>query len=255
MTQAHPWSRYVAVGDSFTEGIGDPDPASSGGYRGWADRLAEVLASTTDDFAYANLAVRGRLLQQIIDEQAQAALDLRPDLITVSAGGNDIIRPGTDPDEVASRFEGLVETLSSDGATVAIFTGPDIGATPVLGRIRGKVAIYNENVHAIALRNDAIVVDMWALRELADSRMWAPDRLHFSPSGTTRSREPPSPRSPSRTSSSTTSCRRPSLASGARRGAKTWAGRASSSCRGCSAGSATSRPETAAAPNGPTPCR
>ncbi|MGA1811851.1 SGNH/GDSL hydrolase family protein [Frondihabitans sp. 4ASC-45] len=183
MTQAHPWSRYVAIGDSFTEGIGDPDPGSTGGHRGWADRVAEVLGSTVDDFAYANLAIRGRLLQQIIDEQAQAALDLRPDLITVSAGGNDIIRPGTDPDEVASRLEGLVATLSSQGATVVLFNGPDIGATPVLGRIRGKVAIYNENVQAIALRHDAVVANMWALRELADSRMWAPDRLHFSPLG------------------------------------------------------------------------
>lgn len=183
MTQAHPWSRYVAIGDSFTEGIGDPDPTSSGGYRGWADRLAEVLGSTTDDFAYANLAIRGRLLQQIIDEQTEAALDLHPDLITVSAGGNDIIRPGTDPDEVAGRFEGLVERLSSQGATVVVFTGPDIGTTPVLGRLRGKVAIYNENIHAIALRHDAVVADMWALRELSDTRMWAPDRLHFSPLG------------------------------------------------------------------------
>ncbi|GAA4683596.1 SGNH/GDSL hydrolase family protein [Frondihabitans cladoniiphilus] len=183
MTRAHPWSRYVAIGDSFTEGIGDPEPSVPGGYRGWADRVAEVLGSTTDDFAYANLAVRGRLLQQIIDEQTDAALDLKPDLISVSAGGNDIIRPGTDPDEVASRLEGLVERLSSQGATVVLFTGPDIGATPVLGRIRGKVAVYNENVHAIALRNDAVVADMWALRELADSRMWAPDRLHFSPLG------------------------------------------------------------------------
>jgi lysophospholipase L1-like esterase len=183
MTEAHPWTRYVAVGDSFTEGIGDPDPDAAGGFRGWADRVAEVLGSSADDFAYANLAIRGRLLQGIIDEQAEAALDLRPDLITVSAGGNDIIRPGTDPDEVASRFDGLVATLSRDGATVVVFTGPDIGATPVLGRLRGKVAIYNENVRAIALRHDAVVADMWALRELPDSRMWAPDRLHFSPLG------------------------------------------------------------------------
>jgi len=183
MAQQHPWSRYVAIGDSFTEGIGDPEPRSPGGNRGWADRVAEVLGASTPDFAYANLAIRGRLLQQVIDQQAEPALLLRPDLITVSAGGNDIIRPGTDPDEVASRVEGLVETLRSDHATVVLFTGPDIGMTPVLGRIRGKVAIYNENLHAIALRHDAIIADMWALRELKDPRMWAPDRLHFSPTG------------------------------------------------------------------------
>ena len=183
MSQQHPWSRYVAVGDSFTEGIGDPEAASPGGNRGWADRVAEVLSSKTDDFAYANLAIRGRLLQQIIDEQVEPALELRPDLVTISAGGNDIIRPGTDPDDIADRLEGAIARLRSDGATVLLFNGPDIGMTPVLRRSRGKVAIYNENLRALAQRHDAIVADMWALRELKDPRMWAPDRLHFSPIG------------------------------------------------------------------------
>lgn len=183
MTVRHPWSRFVALGDSFTEGIGDPEPGSPGGHRGWADRVAEVLASQADDFAYANLAIRGRLLQQILDEQVDVALELRPDLITISAGGNDVIRPGTDPDDIAARLDGGVARLRRDGATVIVFTGPDIGSTPVLGRLRGKVAIYNENLHSIAKRHDAVVADMWALRELADPRMWAPDRLHFSPIG------------------------------------------------------------------------
>src|SRR4029079_6433218 len=56
--QQHPWSRYVALGDSFAEGIGDPEPTVPGGNRGWADRVAEVLSQGTEDFAYANLAVR-----------------------------------------------------------------------------------------------------------------------------------------------------------------------------------------------------
>ncbi len=183
MTQQHPWSRYVALGDSFTEGIGDPEPQSPGGSRGWADRVAEVLSRQTDDFAYANLAIRGRLLRQILTEQVDVALALRPDLITISAGGNDIIRPNTDPDKLASLLEAGIVRLRANGATVVIFNGPDIGMTPVLNRSRGKVAIYNENVRAIALRNDLIVADMWSLRELRDSRMWAPDRLHFSPVG------------------------------------------------------------------------
>lgn len=183
MAQQHPWTRFVALGDSFTEGLGDPEPESPGGHRGWADRVAEVLAAQTEDFAYANLAVRGRLLQQISDEQVDAALVLKPDLITISAGGNDIIRPGTDPDDVAQRFEDMVVRLCRDDATVVMFNGPDIGMTPVLRRVRGKVAIYNENLRAIAQRHDCVVADMWALRELSDSRMWAPDRLHFSALG------------------------------------------------------------------------
>ncbi|MEO8093444.1 MAG: SGNH/GDSL hydrolase family protein [Pseudolysinimonas sp.] len=183
MSPQHPWTRYVAIGDSFTEGIGDPESGSPGGHRGWADRVAEVLSSQTEDFAYANLAIRGRLLQQILDEQVESALELRPDLITVSMGGNDVIRPNTDPDEIASRFDIGIQRLTADGATVVMFNGPDIGMTPVLGRVRGKVAIYNENLRTIAQKYDAVVADMWSLRELTDSRMWAPDRLHFSPVG------------------------------------------------------------------------
>jgi lysophospholipase L1-like esterase len=183
MTDRHPWTRYVALGDSFTEGIGDPEPASPGGHRGWADRVAEVLSVTSPDFAYANLAIRGRLLQQIIDEQVDPALALHPDLITISAGGNDIIRPGTDPDDIASHLDGAIERLRSDGATVVLFNGPDIGMTPVMRRIRGKVAIYNENLYTIAQKHDAVVANMWAMDDLKDSRMWAPDRLHFSPIG------------------------------------------------------------------------
>ncbi len=183
MNQEHPWSRYVALGDSFTEGIGDPEPHSIGGHRGWADRVAEVLAVKTDDFAYANLAIRGRLLHQIIEEQVEPALALRPDLVTISAGGNDLIRPGTDPDDVAARLERTVAQLRSNGATVVLFNGPDIGMTPVLRRMRGKIAIYNENLRTVAQRHDAVIADMWSLRELQDPRMWAPDRLHFSPVG------------------------------------------------------------------------
>lgn len=179
----HPWSRYVAIGDSFTEGIGDPEPLSPGGHRGWADRVAEVLSQQTEDFAYANLAVRGKLMRQIVDEQIEPAMVLRPDLVTISAGGNDVIRPGTDPDEIARSLDSAIERLGSEGATVVIFTGADVGFSPVFRNIRGKVAIYNENLRAIAAKYDCIVADMWSLTALQDVRMWAPDRLHLNALG------------------------------------------------------------------------
>ncbi|RGE22468.1 SGNH/GDSL hydrolase family protein [Leucobacter sp. wl10] len=178
-----PWARFVAVGDSFTEGVGDPDADSPGGLRGWADRFAEVLSDYDEEFAYANLAVRGKLIQQIADEQVDAALDLRPDLISVCAGGNDVIRPGTDPDEVAARLDRVVGRLSESGATILVFTGVDTVFQPVFRTIRGKVAIFNENVRKIALKHDCVVVDQWALEELQDSRYWAGDRLHLNALG------------------------------------------------------------------------
>ena len=179
---SHPWTRYVAMGDSFTEGIGDPEPSSPGGHRGWADRVAEELGRTQPDFAYANLAVRGRLLQQIVDQQLAPALELKPDLVTLSAGGNDLIRPGGDPDALAEKLDSVVQILSMGGATVVLFNGPDTGSS-VLGRIRSKVAIYNENLRTVAARHDAVIADMWSLRQLSDPQMWDQDRLHFSPLG------------------------------------------------------------------------
>src|SRR5690606_34889503 len=119
-----------------------------GGNRGWADRVAEVLSQGVPDFAYANLAVRGKLIEQIIAEQLDTAVSLKPDLVTISAGGNDVIRPGTDPDAIAKRFDYAVSRLSATGATVVVFTGVDVGFSPVFRRLRGKVAIYNENVRA-----------------------------------------------------------------------------------------------------------
>jgi lysophospholipase L1-like esterase len=181
--RGHPWSRYVALGDSFTEGVGDPEPRSPGGLRGWADRVAEELAVGRRDFTYANLAVRGLLLEQILNEQISEALALDPDLITLSAGGNDMVFHGSDPDKLAAKLESGVAVLNAIGATIALFTGPDWGSTPVLGRNRSKVAIFNGNVHAIAAEYDAVVVDLWALRTLRDPRMWDPDRLHPSPLG------------------------------------------------------------------------
>ena len=170
------------MGDSFTEGIGDPEPSSPGGHRGWADRVAEELGRTQPDFAYANLAVRGRLLQQIVDQQLAPALELKPDLVTLSAGGNDLIRPGGDPDLLAEKLDSVVQILSMGGATVVLFNGPDTGSS-VLGRIRSKVAIYNENLRTVAARHDAVIADMWSLRQLSDPQMWDQDRLHFSPLG------------------------------------------------------------------------
>jgi len=180
---AHPWRRMVSLGDSFTEGIGDPEPSSPGGHRGWADRVAEVLAGQVDDFAYANLAVRGKLIGQIVAAQIEPALALNPDLVTFSAGGNDVIRPGSDPDLVAVQFEDAVARLGSHGATVLVFTGIDTNFTPVFRGIRGKVAIYNENIRAIADRYDCIVADQWALKEIQDMRFFDDDRLHLNSLG------------------------------------------------------------------------
>ncbi|WP_199431411.1 SGNH/GDSL hydrolase family protein [Qaidamihabitans albus] len=172
---------YVAIGDSFTEGLNDHRP--DGTFRGWADRLAEILAAGRPGFRYANLALRGKLLGEIWDEQLPVALGIKPDLVTVCAGGNDIIVPGADVDTVAERFEQGIAELRRAGINVLIFTGPDTKQMSVMSILRGKVGIYNAHLWAIAERYGARVVDLWAMDVLHHARAWSDDRLHFTSEG------------------------------------------------------------------------
>ncbi|QES46393.1 SGNH hydrolase [Streptomyces venezuelae] len=177
---------YAALGDSFTEGVGDPSP--DGTFVGWADRLAVLLDDRVPEhtFRYANLAVRGKLLDQIVEDQVPRAKELAPDLVSFCAGGNDIIRPGTDPDEVAERFERAVADLSSAVGTVMVTTGFDTRGVAVLKHLRGKIATYNMHVRAIADRYGCPVLDLWSLKTVQDRRAWDGDRLHLSAEGHTR---------------------------------------------------------------------
>ncbi|NIH80396.1 SGNH/GDSL hydrolase family protein [Amycolatopsis viridis] len=177
--------RFVALGDSFTEGVGDPDATRPNGVRGWADRVAEQLAAADPQFRYANLAIRGRLLDQVIAEQLGPALALQPDLVSLYAGGNDLLRPKADIDALAARLEDAVEQLAKTGATVLLFTGVDGAEDPVFRKLRGRTAIYNEHTRVIAARQGARLVDMWAMRQLRDRRLWSADRLHLNSLGHT----------------------------------------------------------------------
>lgn len=180
-----PWACYVALGDSFTEGLDDvADPTgAAGGYRGWADRLAELLTDRGPQLRYANLAVRGRLLPQIADEQVPQALALGADLVSLVGGGNDVLRPGSDPDALAARLEDAVAALRAGGADVLLATGVDPVKSPLINLTRSKVAVYNCHIWSIARRQQAAVVDLWGMKALQDRRMWATDRIHLTSEG------------------------------------------------------------------------
>ncbi|MGI4895741.1 MAG: SGNH/GDSL hydrolase family protein [Janthinobacterium lividum] len=177
--------RFVALGDSFTEGM--VDVGLDGEYRGWADRLAGHLSRTfaTEGITldYANLAVRGRLMSEIAADQLPRALDLHPDLVSFVAGGNDLLRPGADPDALAVTLEESVVALSAAGVRVLLATGCDRGRTPLLRYHRSAVAILNSHVWGIAARHGCLVLDLWNIPELRARRSWDEDRIHLSPEG------------------------------------------------------------------------
>jgi lysophospholipase L1-like esterase len=171
------------MGDSFTEGVGDPDPARPNGLRGWADQVAEVLATRDPDFGYANLAIRGRKLPAIIDEQLDAAIALRPDLVTIHGGGNDVLRPKVDIDGVAAMYDDAIGKLTATGARVVMFTIWDPGPGGIYGPVRGRFAVFNEWVREIADRHDATIVDMWRMRDVDLSVVMDTDRMHLNAAG------------------------------------------------------------------------
>jgi lysophospholipase L1-like esterase len=175
--------RFVALGDSFTEGVGDSDASRPNGVRGWADRVAEALAARTEGFGYANLAIRGRTMRPILAEQLEPALALEPDLVTVYAGGNDLIRPRCDVDALGEMYDAAVGKLAATGATVGLFTAFDPGSGGPFARLRGRFAIYNERVREIADRHGAVVLDSWRMRPERPQLMWSEDRLHLGPLG------------------------------------------------------------------------
>ncbi|WP_243854491.1 SGNH/GDSL hydrolase family protein [Canibacter zhoujuaniae] len=177
-----PWNRMVVIGDSFAEGVGDPDDTAPGGLRGWADRVATVLAKHNPDLAYANLAVRGKVIDQVIAEQVDKALALKPDLVFISAGGNDVLRPKANIIEIIAKQESIVKRFTEAGATVVLFSAFD-SSEGVFKAIYSRAALYSMHQRTVAERYDAIIVNLWARTELTDSRYWAEDRLHLNPLG------------------------------------------------------------------------
>jgi len=171
---------FVAIGDSFTEGLNDPAPG--GGFRGWADLVAGALAARRPGFRYANLAIRGKLVGQVVAEQLPRAVELAPDLVSLAAGGNDILR-GTDVDELAASFELAVAKLQAAGSRVLIFTGFDPRMFPVIRLLRGRIAAYDMHLRGIADEHGCDLVDLWSMRALKDTRAWSPDRLHLTTEG------------------------------------------------------------------------
>jgi lysophospholipase L1-like esterase len=176
-------STFVAMGDSFTEGLEDergPDDR----HRGWADRVAAALAEQQGGIRYANLAVRGRLLDQVVAEQLPVARRLEPDLVSFQAGPNDVLRPRTDLPALLGRYDAAVGTLTGRVLlfTVIERTGPGRAAD----RLAARFAQFNAGVREIADRHGATLVDLAAVPVLADRRLFHEDRLHLAPEGHAR---------------------------------------------------------------------
>ncbi|MFP3986207.1 SGNH/GDSL hydrolase family protein [Streptomyces sp. E11-3] len=174
------YTSLVAVGDSFTEGMSDRLP--DGSYRGWADVLAGRMAAREPGFRYANLAVRGKLIAQIVDEQVDATAAMRPDVVTLVGGLNDTLRPKCDMVRVKDLLEEAVLRLAPACEQLVLMRSPGRQG-PVLERFRPRMEELFAHIDTLAARHGALVVDLYGADVLGDRRMWDVDRLHLTGDG------------------------------------------------------------------------
>lgn len=175
------WTRYVALGDSLTEGLCDTSRMPHGQHRGWADRLAQLLAhegTGAEPFRYANLAVRSRRVRDLTAEQLPRAVALRPDLVSILIGANDLVGRRVNVTLLARELEAAVRTVRATGADVLL-------VTPFLPRRRAAAlfarpfAAFASEVRRIAESTGALLLDLEALPRIGDLDLWADDKVHL----------------------------------------------------------------------------
>lgn len=179
------WSRYVAIGDSITEGLCDSSRQAAGEYRGWADRLAMLLAhgaARPEPLLYANLAVRSRTVGDVVERQIPRALELGADLVTVLIGGNDLSRGGVRPDRLADRLGRGLARLRATGADVLLVT-PFVPPRPFLQVMHGRTTVFAQQLARVARETGCTLLDLTADPLHTDERIWADDRVHLGSHG------------------------------------------------------------------------
>ena len=180
------FNRLIVCGDSFSEGM--TDEVVDGNYRGWADRVADEMAAHVDGFTYANLAIRGKLVGQVVDQQVPEALKYvtgKETLITFHAGANDALRPGYDAAVTIAKYQETVRAIAASGATVLLFTVlEDTGNKGKGSEVwKKRFSEYNKAIREVGREVGAIISDANDLDFFKDNRFLAFDRLHLNEEG------------------------------------------------------------------------
>ena len=176
--------RFVAIGDSFTEGVGDELP--DGSVRGWADIAAQGWADAAQEsIQYANLAIRGKLAWPIVEQQLEPALALKPTHLSFNGGGNDMLRPNSDIEHIADAFSRVLRRCDEEGVRPMVLSGANPSARLPMGKLvqRRGDELSDAVMRRIQERPDVIRALNWPDAELSRPRYWSQDRLHMNSNG------------------------------------------------------------------------
>ena len=176
--------RFVAIGDSFTEGVGDERP--DGTTRGWADLTALGWATSRgSSIEYANLAIRGKLVWPIVREQLERALALEPTHLSFNGGGNDMLRPRTSISHIADAFSHVLRRCDEEGVRLILLSGANpSGQLPLSRVIQRRGDLMSAAVmQRLGERDDVVRALNWPDATLSLPPFWSEDRLHMNSRG------------------------------------------------------------------------
>lgn len=172
------WKHFVAMGDSFTEGIGDEVDGVA--LQSWVVSFAELHET---ELKYTNLAKRGLISKEIREQQLEEALALQPDLVSLIAGANDILKGRFNRDEYEKDMAFMIDALSKSGASIIIGNLPDFTVRLPLPEgkkeaVKAQLVETNEIIRSLSDKYKCYFIDFWDQSLSQDSSFWSQDLVH-----------------------------------------------------------------------------
>ncbi|MBR9743048.1 SGNH/GDSL hydrolase family protein [Bacillus cereus] len=174
----HMWQRFVAIGDSFTEGIGDEVEGIA--LKSWVDYFVQLCVN---DIEYANFAKRGLVTKEIRSQQLEKALAFKPDLVSLIAGANDVLKGRWNLQTYRNDMEFMIDKLSQTGADIMIANLPDFTVRLPFSSekkqiLKEQLLEANDVIRSLSREYKLHLVDFWSHPLVNDNTLWSTDLIH-----------------------------------------------------------------------------
>ncbi len=175
------WKRFVAMGDSVTSGVGDDVDGIH--CFSWAYHLAKELGEDNTEFSYNNIAVKGQTAREIRQTQLEQCLAMKPDLVSVMGGGNDVLTNSWNAATFEREFKEIFSALSKTGITIISSTVPDFPRLESLPAshaeyMRGQIQELNQLIRKICSQHDVPYAELWHAPFTMNVSTWSRDGIH-----------------------------------------------------------------------------